>query len=183
MLILASQSPRRSELMEKAGFTFTCIPSHYEEVIPDHVPIPEVPRFLSLGKANDIFKDHPDDTVIGSDTIVAVDGQILGKPKNEEDAFRMLRLLSGKTHQVHTGVAILAPGREESFVSSTEVEFYDLSDDEIRAYIATGEPMDKAGAYGIQGKGCVLVKAIRGDYYTIMGFPIAEIAQRLRQRL
>lgn len=179
MLILASQSPRRRELLTMAGIDFTCVPSHFEEVIPAHANVPDIPRLLALGKARDVFSSHPEDTVLGSDTIVAYGDTVLGKPKSEEDAFGMLRLLSGKTHYVHTGVAILSPSGEESFVSSTEVEFYELTDDEIRAYIATGEPMDKAGAYAIQGKGFRFVKAIRGDYYTVMGLPLAETVRRL----
>ncbi len=180
MLILASKSPRRQELLTLAGLEHICIPSDVEEIVPEGTLPEDLPALLALQKAEAVFSAHPSDTVLGSDTIVVSDGQILGKPKNEEDAFSMLRALSGKAHTVYTGAAILAHDRREVFTSATEVVFYPLSDEEIRAYIATGEPMDKAGAYGIQGKGSLFVKEIRGDYYTVVGLPLAEVARRLK---
>lgn len=183
MIILASASPRRRELLTQAGFDYQCIPSDAEEIIPVGTPIDRVTEHLSFLKAEAVFAKHPDDIVIGSDTVVAIDGEILGKPKTAEEAFFMLKKLSGRIHTVFTGVTILSPVGRSSFTSATEVEFYSLSDDEIREYIATGEPMDKAGAYGIQGSGCVLVKRINGDYFTVMGLPIAETARRLRALL
>jgi len=180
MIILASQSPRRKELLQMAGVDFVCVPSDAEEVVPEGTSAEDMPFFLSKLKARDIAKRYPEDMVVGSDTLVIVDGKPLGKPKTKEDAFQMLRTLSGRTHMVVTGVTICQGQKEESFSSKTEVEFYPLEDQEIRNYIETGEPMDKAGAYGIQGKGCVLVKEIRGDYYTVMGLPVAETVRRLK---
>ena len=182
MLILASRSPRRRELLGAAGFEFECIPSDADEgALPYPGDAAEYTRSLALLKAQSVFDKHPGDTVIGSDTVVELDGLILGKPRDFDDAVRMLRLLSGRTHVVHTGAAILSGGRREAFSVSTEVEFYKLGDDEIEDYVATGEPMDKAGAYGIQGRGASLVKRINGDFYSVMGFPIAEIARRLKK--
>ena len=180
MIILASASPRRRELLTMAGIEYTCIPSDAEENVPDGMPAEEVPGHLSRLKAEAVFFKHPEDTVIGSDTIVYIDGMILGKPKDRNEAFEMLRRLSGREHTVFTGVTLLSPGRSETFTSATKVKFYDLTDEEIRSYIATGEPMDKAGAYGIQGYGCILVEKICGDYFTVMGLPIAEVVRRLK---
>lgn len=183
MLILASASPRRRELMEKLHRPYLCEPAVLPEIIPDGTAPQDVPQCLARHKAREILEKHRTDAdmpiVIGSDTVVIADGTILGKPKDAEDAKRMLRMLSGKSHQVLTGVSILSPDKEVSFTASTDVEFYPLSDTQISAYVAGGEPMDKAGAYGIQGDGALLVKEIRGDYYTVMGFPIARIAREL----
>jgi len=181
MFILASKSPRRKQLLEMVGFHFECIPSDAEEIVPEGMRPSEMPEFLSKLKAHDIKKGHPLDTVIGSDTLVVIDGHQIGKPKSEEEAFRMLKTLSGRTHEVFTGVTICFPDSEESFTSRTEVEFYELSDQEIWDYIKTGDPMDKAGAYGIQGIGAPLVKAVHGDYYTVMGLPVAEVVHRIRR--
>ena len=184
MLILASASPRRQELMEKLNRPFLCEPAKGEELLPDHFPVADAAEYLACHKAREIFEKHREDqdppVVIGSDTVVICEGEILGKPKDPEDARRMLRMLSGKKHQVCTGVCILSRELERSFSSVTHVEFYPLSEAEIDAYIATGEPSDKAGAYGIQGAGALLVKALEGDYYTVVGFPIARIARELR---
>ncbi|MBQ6036099.1 MAG: septum formation inhibitor Maf [Lachnospiraceae bacterium] len=180
MLILASQSPRRRQLLQMAGLDFICIPADIEEVVPEGTPADEIPRLLALLKASAVLETHPDAVVIGSDTVVAIDGEVLGKPKDEEDALKMLKHLSGRTHVVHTGVAILSKDRRESFTSSTKVLFYDHTDEELRAYIATGDPMDKAGSYGIQGAGAFLVKSIEGDFYTVMGLPVAEVLRRLK---
>lgn len=194
MLILASASPRRRELLERLHLPFLCEPASDPELIPEGLSAERVPEYLAEHKAAEILQKHlaardtaSQLTVIGSDTIVLCDGRILGKPKDQEDAARMLHLLSGRTHEVLTGVCLLssdgssAPIRKCRFTSRTEVTFYPLSDEEIDAYIGTGEPMDKAGAYGIQGDGALLVKGIRGDYYTVMGFPIAEIARKLKE--
>ena len=184
MLILASASPRRQELMEKLNRPFLCEPAKGEELLPDHFPVEDAAEYLACHKAREIFEKHREDqdppVVIGSDTVVIMDGRIYGKPQDEADAERMLRELSGRTHEVRTGVTIISPKGRESFTSSTEVTFYELSDEEIKAYVATGEPMDKAGAYGIQEEGALLVKEIKGDYYTVMGLPVAEVARRLR---
>ncbi len=180
-LILASKSPRRKELMQKFAAEFSCEPARGEEIIPAGTPVTDTARVLSAQKAKEVYDRHKgeDVTVIGSDTVVVCDGKIYGKPKDEEDAKRMLRELSGKTHQVLTGVTILSKDLEESFTSATDVTFFPLSDAQIDAYVATGEPMDKAGAYGIQGLGALLVKKINGDYYTVVGFPVGEIAALL----
>jgi len=181
MIILASASPRRKELLTRVGFDFQCIPSDAEEVIPEGTPVDRVTEHLSFRKAESVFATHREDIVIGSDTIVVIDGEILGKPKTPEEAFFMLKKLSGRIHTVYTGVTILSPKGRSSFTSATEVEFYPLSDKEILDYIATGEPMDKAGSYGIQDYGSVLVKRINGDYFTVMGLPIAETTRRIRE--
>ena len=121
-----------------------------------------------------------DDVVIGSDTGVFIDGTMLGKPENKEQAREMLKLLSGKTHKVITGCSVFYKGQNISFSEVTEVEFYHLTDSEIEEYIATGEPMDKAGAYGIQGKGALLIKRIKGDYYNVVGLPVGALKQKLK---
>ena len=181
-LILASKSPRRKELLMKLGIPFTCEPAVSEEQVPEGTPVRDTAELLSRQKAAEVYEKHAGEevTVIGSDTVVIIDDEILGKPHTEEEAARMLRKLSGRTHTVSTGVTILGKDRTESFTSETAVTFYDLSEEEIQRYIKTGEPMDKAGAYGIQGYGALLVKEIKGDYSTVVGFPIAEIYRRLR---
>ncbi len=178
-IILASQSPRRKELLEYAGVAFTVDAVGVEELIPEGMPADEVSEYLARLKAEAAAKKHPEAKVIGSDTTVVLNGIVLGKPADQEDACRMLRMLSGRTHVVYTGAAIAEDGRTESFTSATEVTFYDLTEEEILAYVSTGEPMDKAGAYGIQGQGFRLVKKINGDYNTVVGLPLAELLRRL----
>ncbi|MGI6079525.1 MAG: Maf family protein [Candidatus Avilachnospira sp.] len=180
MLILASGSPRRRELIEKLHIPYMVEVSGNEELIPEGMSPEKLPEYLSGEKAKAVFEKHRGDTVIGADTIVLYAGKILGKPSDKEEAKSMLRLLSGRKHEVITGVSIISEKKSLSFSESCEVEFYELSDEEIDAYIATGEPMDKAGAYGIQGDGALLVKAIHGDYYTVMGLPIAELSRKLK---
>ena len=181
MLILASGSPRRRELLELTGRPYQCIPSEAEEGVPEGTEPQDVPEFLAVKKAEAVLETHPQDIVIGADTIVELDGQILGKPSTPEEAVQMLRQLSGNTHMVYTGVAILSAERREHFTTVTKVEFYNLTEEEIQAYVATGEPMDKAGGYGIQGKGALVVKRIHGDFYTVMGLPIGEVERHLRR--
>ena len=135
---------------------------------------------LALQKAQAVAKDHRKSAVVGSDTVVALDGKILGKPHSESEAAEMLRSLSGRIHKVFTGVAIVCGEKVTSFFEETEVEFYPLTDQEILDYVATGEPMDKAGAYGIQGRGAVLVKRINGDYFNVMGLPISKVYRELK---
>ena len=179
-LILASGSPRRRELLGLITNDFTvCVSGAEEHVDPALTPAETVLALARL-KGEDVAGTHPDGTVIAADTVVALDGVILGKPADAEDAFRMLRFLSGKTHAVYTGVYIAKGGREACFYEETEVTFYELTDEEIRDYIATGEPADKAGAYGIQGKGALLVKGIKGDYFNVVGFPVAAVSRALR---
>lgn len=179
MYVLASQSPRRREILKYIIPEFESVVSGCEEVVPEGTDITDIPRILAEQKAEAVAKDRPDDIVIGSDTVVILDGKIYGKPKDEEDAKRMLRLLSGRTHTVYTGVAVCEKGVTRSFKVHTDVLFYDLSEETIDWYVKTGDPMDKAGAYGIQGIGCVVVKEVHGDYFTVMGFPLAETARFL----
>lgn len=182
-LILASGSPRRRELLEGAGLSFTVFVSEADETVsPDLTPeetVLELSRHKALAAREKLRE--PDAVILSADTVVAVDGEILGKPEDEEDAFRMLRSLSGRTHRVYTGVTLCREEGCESFCSSTAVTFYPLTEEEIEAYIATGEPMDKAGAYGIQGRGAILVREVHGDYFTVVGLPLAETLRRIRE--
>lgn len=178
-IILASASPRRKELMELAGYDFEVICADIVEVVPEEAMPQEVVMSLALQKAQAVAAEHKEAVVIGSDTVVALDGKILGKPPSEQEACEMLRSLSGRTHKVFTGVAIVCGGKVKNFFDETDVEFYSLGDDEIKKYVATGEPTDKAGAYGIQGKGSVLVKRINGDFFSVMGLPIAKLYREM----
>ena len=179
-IILASASPRRSELMTLASFRFDVICADIDEIVPEKALPQEVVMSLALQKAQAVAKDHRKSAVVGSDTVVALDGKILGKPCSEKEAAEMLRSLSGRIHKVFTGVAIVCGEKVTSFFEETEVEFYPLTDQEILDYVATGEPMDKAGAYGIQGRGAVLVKRINGDYFNVMGLPISKVYRELK---
>ena len=179
--ILASASPRRAEILKNAGFDFDVIVSDADESLPDKIPADEAVLLLSKIKAESVCKNNLGSVVLGCDTVVSLDGNILGKPKDEAEAFEMLRTLSGKVHKVFTGVTITDTEKTVSFVSKTKVAFYPLSDETIHSYIATGEPMDKAGAYGIQGFGGVLVRNIDGDYFSVMGLAINESARVLSE--
>ena len=178
--ILASASPRRQELLEKIIPQYTCIPADIDESVPADIGVLDAPAYLSIKKARHIAKDNPDAVVIGADTCVISGDKILGKPASRKDAFDMLKDLSGKTHLVVTGCAIIKGKREISFSEITEVEFYPLTDTEINAYLDSDESMDKAGAYGIQGGGAVLVKGIRGDYFNVVGLPVARLLRELK---
>ena len=181
-IILASASPRRSEIMRLAGYSFRVIPTNAEEIIPEGLDARQTAEQLSIVKADAAMKSAgKDDTVICADTLVTADGIILGKPKDAAEAFRMLSFLSGRTHTVYTGVSVVKDGLVKTFSVKTDVVFYELSDQEISDYISTGEPFDKAGAYGIQGLGAVFVKEIHGDYFNVMGLPIAELTRVLRK--
>ena len=169
-LILASASPRRREMLTLMGYDFTVKPSRAEENISR----------LARIKAAAVAEENPGCCVLGSDTIVYLDGEILGKPRDEEDAFHILSTLSGRTHTVFTGVAIIAGDKETIFYDKAEVTFKTLEPDEIRDYIATGEPMDKAGAYGIQGPATVLVEKIDGCYFTVIGLPNPKVYDALK---
>ena len=185
-VILASASPRRLDLLRQVGIEPEIEPSHVEEVITSTVP-DQVVMELSRQKAEDIAALHTgeDAIVIGADTVVAYDGKILGKPKNEADAVRMIRSFQGKVHQVYTGVTVLIKknGKWEdiSFSESTDVSFYPVSDEEIRTYIASGEPMDKAGSYGIQGGFGIYVKEIRGEYTNVVGLPVGRLFYEMKK--
>lgn len=180
MIILASASPRRQELLKLICDDFTVEPANIDEALPKGVPLEEIPQSLALQKALHIqSRGHFGDIVIGCDTGVFADGAMLGKPRSPEDACEMLRELSGKTHKVITGCALLYKDKTEVFSQTTKVSFYELSEEEIKAYVISGEPMDKAGAYGIQGKGGLFVEQIVGDYFNVVGLPVALLNRKL----
>lgn len=179
-VILASQSPRRRELLSLIGIAHDVRPADIDEaVLAGEQPMPHVER-LAREKAATIARAEPGAIVVGSDTIVLVDGDILGKPSDEDDAARMLARLSGRRHTVLTAVAVARGPRVVSSVEVVDVTFRALAADEIRAYIATGEPMDKAGAYGIQGYGATIVERIDGDYFAVMGLALGRLVRLLR---
>ncbi len=179
-LILASGSPRRKELLALLNIPFEVIVSNFDERIDQDKKLEDEIKRLSFGKAKSVFEKNEDAVVIGADTIVTIDNKVLGKPKDQEDAKRMLTLLSNNVHTVITGVTIMSKDKTETFASSSKVYFDQLTDDEIKEYILTKEPMDKAGAYAIQGIGSKFIKKIEGDYYSIVGLPINQIYQKLR---
>jgi septum formation protein len=183
-LILASQSPRRKELLELLGWPFEVIPSTVDEgTAPAGLAPAQLARWLATQKAAEVAGRYPDAFVIGADTIVVLGDQVLGKPVGVDDARRMLRLLSGVSHAVITGIAVRRAGPEPLLLSDvvqTEVTFRRLTDNEIEAYLLTGEAMDKAGAYGIQGYASLLVEGVQGDYPNIVGLPVARLAMLLR---
>lgn len=180
-LILASASPRRRELLSLITNHFTVIPAQGEETADTTLPPHILVQQLAGQKAAEVAASHPADVIIGADTLVFCSTEIMGKPADQTDAKRMLTLLSGKTHTVITAVAIAQNGAVTNvFAEETKVEFFPLTDEEIAAYIATGEPMDKAGAYGIQDKGALLVKGIAGDYYNVMGLPVGRLYRELK---
>jgi septum formation protein len=182
--ILASASPRRTMLLKQLGLTFRVLPCEMEEVFgPDWSPI-EVVENLAHQKAADVAVKHPQaDLVLGADTIVVLNGEVLGKPKDQADAARMLGAIAGNWHQVYTGYSLISPraGRTVTGHATTEVRIRDLSPAEIEAYIATGEPMDKAGSYAIQELGSLLVAEIRGDYTNVVGLPIPSVDAAWRE--
>lgn len=180
-LILASSSPRRKELLENLRLTFTISSSEVDESFDPTLSPEDVVMDLAERKAKVIFKENPEAFVIGSDTIVVVDGQVLGKPTDDEDAKGMLKKLSGRKHEVYTGVSILSPTGISRFYERTEVWFWELTDEEINFYVQSGEPLDKAGAYGIQQLGSMLVKKINGDYFAVMGLPVAKTYRELKR--
>lgn len=178
-IVLASASPRRHELLAAAGFSFTVHAPNIEEIIVPGVRPTDAARELACQKAEAVAELYPEACVIAADTIVVIDGEILGKPADEADAVHMLQQLSGREHTVNTGVCIITGSTDGlqriSYTDETQVRFYALSEDEIARYVATGEPMDKAGAYGIQGRGAVLVQGIVGNFYNVMGLPVSAI--------
>jgi septum formation protein len=186
-IILASASPRRQEILRNAGIPFMVQPSHVPEVPRDAESPKTYAERLARDKALEVSKHHPDDFVLGADTVVVVNGTMLEKPAHTKDAARMLRLLSGKTHEVTTGVCLVHPqltteNREPRTVSeTTKVTVTSLSDEDIAAYIATGEPMDKAGAYAIQGIASRWISRIDGDYFNVVGLPVSLVYRMLRE--
>lgn len=182
MLYLASSSPRRKEILQSAGVEFVVVPSDGDESRPPKLSPAELVQELAKRKAFGAkVSAAPEDVILGADTLVALEDKVLGKPGSEEEAFAMLSELSGRTHTVYTGCCLRKGDSFRTLVVATEVEFYPLTEKEIWEYIHTGEPMDKAGAYGIQGRGCVLVKGIRGDYFNVVGLPAAEVLRSLRE--
>jgi septum formation protein len=192
MLVLASASPRRQELLRNAGIPFVVQPTDIPEVPqPGEAPRSFAER-MAREKALAVFRQRPDDFVLGADTIVVVEAQILGKPRDGADAARMLRLLSGHKHQVTTGVCLVGPqlrtesrkpetGFEDVRSETTVVTMEALSDDDIRSYISSGEPMDKAGAYAIQGRASRWISRIEGDYFNVVGLPVSLVYKMLRE--
>ena len=179
-LILASQSPRRKELLGLFHIPFSIQVAQIDESMdPEKSPSEEVAR-VSRAKA-EATPRSPEDVVVAADTIVVCNGQVLGKPKDEADAYRMLRLLSGRDHQVMTGLCVLKGETVRVCTEVTDIHFRELTDREIYAYIATGEPMDKAGSYGIQGGAALFAEKLHGDYYNVMGLPVCRLGQLLRQ--
>ena len=180
-LILASASPSRKMLLERAEINFEVRVSGVDETVPAEFTPAQTVECLAERKGEAVFELCPDCAVISADSIVSIDNMILGKPVNDEDAKATLRRLSGRTHQLYTGVCLLAAGKKEVFHSVTDVTFYDLTDEEIAEYVAMGESRGRAGSYGIEGKGVTLVKSICGDYSNIVGLPVAETLRRLKK--
>ncbi len=180
-LILASQSPRREALLKQAGLDFEIVPSDLEEELAPGIPPAEAAALLALDKARSVARQRRNGLVIGADTVVVVDGQLLGKPAGPEEARGMLRLLSGREHQVTTGIAVVdaASGQSRSSSVTTDVRFVPLSEEIIDRYVATKEPLDKAGAYGIQGFGALLIEGVSGDYNNVVGLPLRRLAELL----
>ncbi|QRN86104.1 septum formation inhibitor Maf [Clostridia bacterium] len=181
-LILASASPRRKEILSSMGYQFQVEPSNIEERQNPELPPKEIAADLARQKAVDISKKYPNEIVLGADTIVVLDDKVLGKPKDEDDAFCMLQSLRGREHQVITGVALVKNEKIHCFSVTTKVWMMDASDEQLKAYVRTKEPLDKAGSYGIQGKGALLVEKIEGDYFNVVGLPIQKIAHVLSQK-
>ena len=180
-IILASSSPRRKELLSMIYADFEICPVDIDETISDNSDVYSVAEKLAIKKARAVGKSSC--LVIGCDTVVIIDNTILGKPKNSSDAIRMLKQLSGKSHDVVTGVCIIYNDRLYSFSQKTSVEFYSLKENDISGYVMTGEPLDKAGAYGIQGLGSLFVKGIQGDFYNVVGLPISKLRIKLNEIL
>lgn len=182
-LILASASPRRRELMQLYGVPFAVGAADIDETMyPDEAPADAVARVSRL-KADALLRENPDAVIVAADTIVVLGSRILGKPHSEAEATEMLRALSGRSHQVMTGCTVMCADRCETFTEITDLQFRELSDGEIARYVASGEPMDKAGAYGIQGGAALFCTGMQGDYYNVMGLPVCRLHGVLRQFL
>ena len=181
-LILASNSPRRAEILKQGGFSFEKRVADTDETLPDGVLPAEAVEVLAQRKGRAVPR-AADEVLLAADTVVALDGRILGKPADSADAEAMLKMLSGRTHSVFTGVYITDGEREFLFHTETRVTFYPLTQAEVAAYVQSGEPMDKAGAYGIQGRGALFVEKIDGDYFNVVGLPLAKTAKMLKEVL
>ena len=180
MLILASQSPRRRELLSMLGLDFTIITADIDETMDPALSIEDAVAEVCGRKAAAVGGSHPGDLIIAADTIVVLEDRILGKPHTEAEAKAMLRSLSGRHHTVMTAFSLWKDEKADTHVEKTHVHFRELTDEEIAAYVATGSPMDKAGAYGIQDQASIFVEALEGDYYNVMGLPLCSLAQKLR---
>ncbi|HWI52285.1 MAG TPA: Maf family protein [Symbiobacteriaceae bacterium] len=180
-IVLASASPRRQELLRQVGVSFRVIPSQVDEQVDEPMQPAALVEYLALAKARDVAAREAGALVLGSDTIVVVDGRVLGKPKDRADAIAMLQQLSGRSHQVMTGVALVTAERELVGHEVTTVRFRTLAPGEIERYVDSGEPMDKAGAYGIQGRAAAMISAIEGDYFTVVGLPLCRTVSMLSQ--
>lgn len=178
-IILASGSPRRRELLNTLGLSFTVHPAKGEEIAPDGAGPEEIVKALSRAKAEEVARQFPDKLIIAADTIVYLDGMVLGKPKDEDDAKAMLSKLSGRAHEVYTGVTVILEDKTICESECTKVIFRDVSAEEIASYVASGDPMDKAGAYGIQGKAALMVERLEGDYFNVMGLPLCRLGKML----
>ena len=181
-MILASASPRRRELLALAGFDFTVETAAVEETYDPALPPAKIVMHLAAVKSEPVARLHPNEPVIGADTVVVLDEAILGKPRDAQDAAAMLRRLSGRVHQVYTGVCLRRGEKSVCFHECTLVRFKELSDELIAAYVATGEPMDKAGAYGAQGLAALFVAHIDGDFFNVMGLPLCLLGRMLNQQ-
>ena len=181
-IVLASKSPRRKELLSLLDLDFKIITADIDETMDSTLPVSDEVARLSFDKAAAIKPQVSDDTIIiSADTVVELDGVVMGKPKNKDDAFKMLKSLSGNTHNVLSGVTVMQGEKHVSKTVVTQVNFRDISDDEINAYIETLEPMDKAGSYGIQGRGSKFVSGIVGDYFNVVGLPVCELSLMLKE--
>ena len=180
MLILASKSPRRAELLSAAGIRFEAVPVEVDESFLRLEPPGDHVRRLALAKARAAFARYPSDLVLGADTIVLIGAEMFGKPADAEEATRMLRLLSGREHEVLTGLALVSADRTVVEVARTRVWFNPMTDEEIAEYVASGEPLDKAGAYGIQGHGARFIDRIQGNYSNVVGLPVALVYRLLK---
>jgi septum formation protein len=178
-IILASGSPRRKMLLESLGVDFQAVSPNADETFDEKMPPADAAQYIARKKADEVIRQYPGCAIIAADTIVVLDDAILGKPANEAQAYDMLCALSGKWHEVITGICIAHSGQSYMLAESTKVRFRDLSESFINWYIATKEPMDKAGAYGIQGYGSLIVDRIEGDFYNVMGFPVSKIMGEL----
>jgi septum formation protein len=180
-LILASGSPRRKEILENAGYEFDVVPAEFEEDLSLDMPPHELARHLSQGKAWDVARGNYDAVVLAADTLIAFEGHILGKPHTPDEARRMLRTLSGRTHSVITGFTVMEGEHAVTRSVETTVTFRALSDGDVEDYIDTGEPLDKAGAYAIQEQGASLVEKVEGDYLNVVGLPLENVKTELEK--
>ncbi len=181
-LVLASKSPRRSEILKNAGIDFTVRVADADETIPDGTKPQDAVVFLAARKAMAVERAE-DELVLGADTVVVLDDKILGKPKDKDEAYKMIKSLSGRVHSVFTGVCAIGNGISVTFAEETKVNFMPLIDEEIYTYINTDEPYDKAGAYGIQGLASKFIRGIEGDYFNVVGLPVSRIYEKIITKL